>query len=160
MKQTINHETLGEIVYEEGFWLGRKMLYINGAELEKLSKNVFRTESGEQVTLKGNFATGVSMQIGAETIQLTPKIKWYEITLSVLPLILVLVWGNSATLCKIVPIVGGAIGGLIGGVFCALNMVLVKKVRPVWLKILISVGMLGATFAVCYGIACAILAAV
>ena len=84
----------------------------------------------------------------------------HHAALSVLPLLLVLIWGNSVALCKIVPIVGGAIGGLIGGIFACANLVVIKGFSRLWLKILVSVGMLGGTFGVCYGIALAILSAV
>lgn len=55
MKQTVTHETLGEITYEEGFWLGRKSVYVNGNQLEKTSKNTFKLTDSENLTLKGNF---------------------------------------------------------------------------------------------------------
>ena len=39
----------------------------------------------------------------------------FEIVLSILIFAFVMVWGNSAKLCAIFPIVGGAIGGGISG---------------------------------------------
>lgn len=160
MKQTVNHAALGEIVYEESFWTGKKTLSMNGECLEKLSKTSFKAQNGQPVYLKGNYLTGVKAFVNGEYIQLTPSIKWYEAVLSVLPLLLVLIWGNSVALCKVVPIVGGAIGGLIGGIFACANLVVIKGFSKLWLKILVSVGMLGGTFGVCYGIALAILSAV
>lgn len=115
---------------------------------------------GEQVTLSGNFVRGVKITVANETIQLVPPVKWYEILLSILPFILVMVWGNSVELCKIVPIVGGAIGGGISGLMMFTNLIVIKRVNKLWLKILISLGMLVATFIICWAIACAILAAI
>lgn len=76
--------------------------------------------------------------------------KWYEIVLSVLPVALILIWGNSAALVSIVPVVGGALGGLISGIIAVLNLLIVKGVKPIWLKILISIGMLAAAFLLCF----------
>ena len=76
--------------------------------------------------------------------------KWYEIVLSVLPFALILICGNSAALVSIVPVVGGALGGLISGIIAVLNLLIVKGVKPIWLKILISIGMLAAAFLLCF----------
>lgn len=69
---------------------------------------------------------------------------------SVLPFALILIWGNSAALVSIVPVVGGALGGLISGIIAVLNLLIVKGVKPIWLKILISIGMLAAAFLLCF----------
>ncbi len=157
MKNIIKHEQLGEIVYEESFWTGKKNITINGKTAEKLSKTEFRTESGEKISVVGNFLAGTKATIGSRAIELTPKIKWYEYILAVLPFVLIMIWGNIVALCKIVPIVGGAIGGLISGIFSMLNLFVIKRVRQVWLKILITVVALGLTFLACYLVALAIL---
>lgn len=160
MRQVVQHEKIGEIVYEEGFWTGKKSLYINGEQLEKTSKTTFTANSGEQVTLTGNFLKGVSAGIGGETVQIVPAIKWYEIVLSVLPFLLIMIWGNVVELCKIVPVVGGAIGGFISALLSVTNVIIIKRVDKIWLKIVISVAMLAATFGICCGIGYAIVASV
>ena len=159
MKLHITHDRLGEIDYEESFWTGKKRLSIGGKELTKLSSKQFRDDAGKEYRIKGYYIMGVTLLDGTEEIRLSPAPKWYEIVLSLLPLILTITWGNSTVLCSFVPIVGGAIGGLIGGVLGCLNFVLVKRAKALWLKIVISVGMLAACFLVCYLIALAILAA-
>lgn len=157
MKQTIQHETYGEIHYEESFWTGKKSVSIGGTPLEKVSKKEFRLQDGSLVKISGNFLQGASLDINGETIRLTPKLKWYEIVLCILPFILVVTWGNIPALCAIVPIVGGAIGGAIGGLFCALGLFGIRSVKPIWLKIIIALVSLGVTFGVCCGIGYAIL---
>lgn len=159
MKTVIQHQTYGEIVYDESAWTGKKAVSIGGTPLEKLSKKEFRMQDGTTVTVKGGFFQGAGLDIKGETIVLTPRVKWYEIVLCILPLLLTLVWGNVPALCMIVPIVGGAIGGGIGGLFCIFGLWGMKSVKPVWLKILIGLGSFAVTFAICYGIAIAILAA-
>lgn len=117
------------------------------------------TTDNQQWTLKGNFLSGVVLNTGSETIRLTPSIKWYEIVLSILPFILIMMWGNIVALCEIVPIVGGAIGGAVSAVCCLLNLFIIKSVRQIWLKVIISIAFLGVAFLLCYLIAIPILAA-
>lgn len=157
MKCVIQHERLGEITYEESFWTGKKTLYVNGQALTKTARNVFQTSEGETIKLTGSFFTGIKANIGTEAVQLIAACKWYEYVLSVLPFILIMVWGNSVALCSIIPVAGGAIGGLIGGVFFALNMLFCRKTNNIFLKILICIVTTGICFLICYGIALAIL---
>ncbi|MCH5156053.1 MAG: hypothetical protein J1F69_05535 [Clostridiales bacterium] len=158
MKNVIKHERFGEITYEESIWTGKKSLYLNGQKLDSTSKNIFQTPSGETIELKGNFFSGISAVVGAETIAVMPGCKWYEYVLSLIP-ILIMVWGNTVALCKIIPIVGGAIGGGISGLFIALTLFIIKKIHNVFLKILFAIAMTGICFFICYLIALAILAA-
>lgn len=159
MKKIIQHETYGEILYEESIWTGKKYLTIGGEALEKLSKNQFKMQDESIATIIGNTLKGASLNIKGETISLTPKIKWYEIALCILPLLLTLTWGNIPALCAIVPIVGGAIGGAIGGAFSVLGLFLLRSVKPIWLKILIALASLAITFGICCAIGYAIVGA-
>ena len=85
--------------------------------------------------------------------------KWYEIVLSVIPFALILVWGNSVSLCSIVPVVGGFIGGAVSALFSMFNVMLIKSIKNVWLKIAVTIGMTALTFLACYLIALAFLSA-
>ena len=158
MKCIIKHERLGEITYTENAWTGKKSLYIGGQKLEQPSKSVFMTAYGERIELRGNFFRGTQLLIGSETIAVTPACKWYEYVLSAIPFVLVMIWGNAVPLCEIIPIVGGALGGAIGGLSFALCLLALRKVKNIALKILISVGITGVCFLICYLIALAILA--
>lgn len=160
MKQTIQHETYGEILFEENIWTGKKSVSIGGIALEKIAKKEFKLPDGGAAIIKGGFLQGAVLSVNGEDIRLTPKIKWYEVLLCVWPFILTIVWGNVPALCAIVPIVGGAIGGAIGGVFCVLGLYGIRSVKPIWLKILIALASFGVTFGICCGIGYAILAAV
>lgn len=57
---------------------------------------------------------------------------------------------RGSRILSIVPVVGGALGGLISGIIAVLNLLIVKGVKPIWLKILISIGMLAAAFLLCF----------
>lgn len=150
MKQVVDHAVHGKIEYEESFWTGKKKISINGTPLEKQAKGVFVTQSGDRVYMEGNYLTGSRINIGSERIQLTPPVKWYEIVLSVLPFLLIIIWSNSLPLVRIVPVIGGALGGAVSAVMSFLNLFIIKGIKPVWLKILISVCMLAATFCLCF----------
>ena len=150
MKTVIEDAAVGKIVYEESFWTGGKKLYVNGEELVKVSKKCFQTKDGQIWNIAGNYLRGAVLEKGEQKIRLTPAVKWYEIVLSVLPFALILIWGNSAALVSIVPVVGGALGGLISGIIAVLNLLIVKGVKPIWLKILISIGMLAVAFLLCF----------
>ncbi len=156
MQNIVQNEKFGEIIYDENFWTGKKKLTINGEELEKVSRKEFKTKSGEQVTIKGNFVIGAKLIIGGEAVTIMPTVKWYEILLAIIPLILIIVWGNSVALCRIVPVVGGAIGGAISGLCSAASLCFMKSVKQLWLKILIGVVFIVVSFGVCCGIGCII----
>ena len=159
MQQVVMHDTIGKIEYNENFWTGKKTLSVNDVPLQKISKKDFMLPSGEQVSVCGNYLTGSYLQTATEKIRLTPSVTWYEIALSVLPFLLILIWGNVPALCAIVPVVGGAIGGAISGVLSFVNLFIIKGIKSVWLKMLISVCMLGAAFLICFLIGLAILSA-
>ena len=86
MKSVVNHAVLGEIVYEESFWSGRKSLSVNGVALKAEQKNVFLTEENEKVQITGGYLRGAKMSYKGETVALSSPVKWYEIVLSVLTL--------------------------------------------------------------------------
>jgi len=144
MKASITHPSYGEIVYSESIWTGKKSLIINGTAVQPVSKTEFMIGENKAV-LKGNYLTGVSLSIGDETIELSPKSKWYEIVLAVLPIVFLLTWGNSATLFSIFPVIGGAIGGALGALGSVFSMLLMKKSQSPAVKILTGIGFFAAT---------------
>lgn len=159
MKETIQNETLGEILYEENFWTGKKSVAVNGVPLEKISKKEFRLQDGTTVTVSGNFLMGACLNAGGETIRLTAKIKWYEIVLCVLPFVFIITWGNVPALCALVPVVGGAIGGAIAGLMSVVGLYFMRSVKQIWLKIVIALAVFAVTFGICCGIGYALVSA-
>ena len=135
MKEFVQHPIYGEIVYNESFWTGKKTLTINGVCAQPVSKKEFTVE-GKKVVIIGSSLMGLKLQIDNDIIEVSPKPKWYEIVFAVLPLIFLLTWGNSITLCSIFPVVGGAIGGFLGAVGGCTSMILMKKQKNPLLKVL------------------------
>ncbi len=158
MKMTVNHPTYGEIVYAEGFWLGKKTLTVNGVEAAAVSKREFII-NGKHATLKGSFFSGASLCIDGESIEVCPKLKWYEISLVVALFGILFVWSNVPALCAIFPVVGGAIGGGLCGALGASTLCFMKSVRNPLYKILIGFGMFALTTLILFAIASIFLAA-
>ena len=162
MVELINHPTLGEIVYMESFWIGRKTLRVNGEYAVAVSKKEFLI-NGERATVKGSYYTGISILYNGEAIEITPKPKWYEFVLALIPILFLLTWGNSPTLCAIFPVVGGALGGLLGATFGILSLALMKKTEKTAFKVLIGVGLavlailIACVLAIIFGVLLALL---
>ncbi len=157
MKKVLEIENIGRVTYEESIWTGKKNISIDDKPLEKTSKTTFKMPDGRVIEAQGNFVIGATLKLENQTYEIFPSAKWYEYIMTFLPLILICVWGNLVYLCKIVPVVGGAIGGLISGLMSCLNLFLIKIVKPIWLKILIAIGITGLTFLICFLIALLIL---
>lgn len=160
MEKTVMHPVYGKITYDENIWSGKKTLSINGVTLSKINKNIFSWTNGManlSVVLKGNAMTGASIVIGGETIELYSKPSVLDWILSMLPFVLVMVWGNSRALCEIVPVVGGAIGGAISGMAIVLCMTNLRD-KKLGEKLLVGAVALLATFAVCAAIGYVMLA--
>lgn len=158
MDKTIRHPVYGVIRYDENIWTGKRTLAINGTILRKAKKNIYTLGEGESaipVTLKGNTLLGVTVVIQGQEITILPKPTALEWILSVLPFALVMIWGNNPVLCSIIPVVGGAIGGLVGGaawVYCACNM----RQKPVGQQIIMGLLATVIAFLICAAIGCVI----
>ena len=144
MQERYMHPFYGEIVYDESLWTGKKIITIGDKELQKVAKNKFMFNDKE-VVVKGSLLFGVKLCLENETIEFGKKPAWYEIALSLLPLLFLLVWGNSVTLCSIFPVIGGGLGGALGGLSSFFCLFLVRKMKGVPLKIAFCLGMLVAT---------------
>ncbi len=158
MKESIRHPLYGEIIYTESFWSGKKTLTVNGVDAQRISKKEYLINE-KRAILKGNYYTGACLYIDGELIQLTPKSTWYEIILSILPLVFLLTWGNSPALCAIFPVIGGAIGGfLAGGAFVA-SLLFMRRAKSPMSKIFIGIGVCAVSILISFALAIIILSA-
>ena len=173
MRNITKHEVYGEIIYDESFFTGKKEVYINGVKLAKVDKKTYsyRTrvkltdefgnviyneydapltkEINKNVEIKGNFLYGSTITIDNEEIEVSPKAKWFEIVLALFAPIFVVIWGNSASLCEIFPVVGGFIGGFLSCLISFSGFAIMKTKTSVLQKILVGLG-----FAVLSVLAC------
>ncbi len=152
MKAFVQHPVYGTIIYNEGFWSGKRSLTINGIDARSVSKKDFVIED-KNATITGSYLSGANLQIDGEAVVLTARAKWYEIILSILSLIFLMTWGNSAELCTIFPVVGGALGGALGGLSVFASLLLMKKSKSSMIKVLIGLGVFAATIAIAFVLA-------
>ena len=96
---------------------------------------------------------GLKLQIDNDIIEVSPKPKWYEIVLAVLPLTFLLTWGNSSALCSIFPVVGGAIGGALGAIGSMTSLLFIKKSKSLLPKLLIGIGAFVVTVLIAFTLA-------
>ena len=153
MLHEITHEKYGKIVFDENFWTGKKKLFINGTLLKKVARKKYLFEQdGEkiEIVLAGSFLAGSAIQIKDEKIQLTPQVKWYELIIPILFACLVIAWGNNVHLCKIIPIVGGAIGGAITGAMTVINIISIKSINNILIKLIVELTLGILTFVACW----------
>lgn len=145
MKASLLHPQYGQIDYIENIWTGKKHLQINGMPLTRRSGKTFLLKQGEEEIryyVKGNFISGIKLSIGEDTVQLSRRVKWYELVLSLFIAIFIIVWGNSAYLSTILPIMGGVIGGAIAGLMAIVNLSVIIGKEKIWQKLLLTLAML------------------
>ena len=121
-----------------------------------VSKDSFVYETLEEkiyFTIIGNIYKGSYLKVEEERFEIWSKTIWYEYILAIIPFILILIWGNSVSLCSIIPVVGGAIGGGVSGLLGFTSLIVMKNIKNPIYKILIGLGMIAATFIVCAVIA-------
>lgn len=162
MKKIIENEKVGLIEYDESFWTGKKKITINGTVFTKSTKKEYiGTIDGKVkvIEVTGNQITGLKLGVNGETVTVYPAPTWYEWILFILPFILVVTWGNSKALCGIVPVVGGAIGGLISAACSLIALLAMKAQKNPIIKVVIGLAGLIATFVICTLIGYAILSA-
>lgn len=160
MKTVVQNEKYGKFVVDENVWTGKIKVFLNGKELAKVDRTRYLIEEKKYIDFTGNSIKGLYMTVDNQTTQVTAPAKWYEIALSVLIFVVILIWGNSLTLCSIVPVVGGAIGGGLSAMLAVVNLFVMRGIKNVALKLLAFVGIFAVTFGLCAAIGTAILAAI
>lgn len=164
MEQLIKDARLGEkeILYRENIWTGKREIFVNGEPCRKVSRMHYTYLDGEReqsIDVKGNSLSGVKLHIGNEAFTVVSAPKWYEWVLALAALVFILIWGNIPATVNMFVVAGGALGGLISGIFMVSSMVAMRQIRQVWLKILIGLAFSGLTILVCHYVGVAILGA-
>ena len=154
MKAVTQNEFIGEIVYEESFWTGKRTISVNGVKWERSKhdkKEYFHetAEGKEVLTLKGNYLTGISVWYKGRVVEVLSKPTWYEILIAIFPLIFVCIWGNAEPLVMIFPIIGGAIGGFVSALGGATAMLVMRSMKVTKQKILVGCAISLGSIIVC-----------
>ncbi len=164
MKSVLNHEKYGEITYEESFWTGKRKLFFNGQELKKVNKKNFQLDKNDgtvvNLSLFGNIMMGVKIHIDGKTIVLLAPPAWYDYIFLVFIFAFGIAWGNVPALVKILPLPGGAVGGLLCGVAAAAYLCISRIVKKPIFKVLAFIVVLGLEILIGYAIAMIIISAI
>ena len=162
MEKTIDTQ-FGELKYNESFFTGKIDIYLNGIHAIKKRRKVFQIESDEDpnditsIYIYGNFLFGVKVIINGKIYTIYEKPRWYEYLIALLFIAVTIIWGSIPALVKIIPIVGGAIGGAIAGFFNALGFALARKTNKILKKLISLIGFGLLSFITCFAIAICIL---
>ena len=144
MKVVINNENTNNktLVYQEGFWTGKRTISYDGTPLTKVKRNIFeyKTEkTTENFEIKGNQLIGVTINMLGKDVGVSRKLTWYEIVLSILVFIPCILFG----------VVGGAAGGALG----LTNIMVIRSLDKTWVKIVVSVEFIAISLLLSYVLA-------
>lgn len=144
MKVVINNENTNNktLIYQEGFWTGKRTISYDGTPLTKVKRNIFeyKTEkTTENFEIKGNQLIGVTINMLGKDVGVSHKLTWYEIVLSILVFIPCILFGA----------VGGAVGGALGFT----NIMIIRSLDKTWVKIVVSVEFIAISLLLSYVLA-------
>ena len=138
MKEIIQHEKYGTIEFSEGNLVANRTITVNGQVLTKKSNKQFYLDDGTSVKVIGGLFSGVKLDIGGDIVQVSNPGTWYELAIYITGLVFLIVWSNSVALCSIIPMIGGAIGGILFAIPAVIGFSFsVKQKNPV-LKLIIT----------------------
>lgn len=148
MKITINNEQTNNKVleFEESFWTGKRSIIYDGVTLTKIKRNLYEYKQDdvvEQFQIKGNQMIGIIINMFGQEVEILRKLTWYEIVMAVLVLAPCVLFG--------------AIGGAIGGALGFTNLVIIRQVDKIYLKVIISIQFMIVGLLLSYIIACMVL---
>lgn len=138
MRVTINNEQTNnkELIYEEGFWTGKRTIVYDGETLTKVKRNIYINKAKDEFVIKGNQLVGVTITMLGKQVEVLRKLTWFEIALSVLVFVPCVLFG--------------AIGGAFGGGLGFTNVMLLRRIDKLYLKIIISLLMTGLAVLLSY----------
>lgn len=144
MKVVINNENTDNktLIYQEGFWTGKRTISYDGTPLTKVKRNIFEyktEETTEYFEIKGNQLIGVTINMLGKDVEVSRKLTWYEIVLSILVFIPCILFGA----------VGGAVGGALGFT----NIMVIRSLDKTWVKIVVSVEFIAISLLLSYVLA-------
>lgn len=144
MKVVLNNENTDNktLIYQEGFWTGKRTISYDKTPLTKVKRNIFEyktEETTENFEIKGNQLVGVTINMLGKDVEVSRKLTWYEIVLSILVFIPCILFGA----------VGGAVGGALGFT----NIMVIRSLDKTWVKIVVSVEFIAISLLLSYVLA-------
>lgn len=144
MKAIINNENTKNktLIYQEGFWTGKRTISYDGTPLTKVKRNIYeykKDEVAENFEIKGNQLVGVTINMFGNNVEVSRKLTWYEIVLSVLVFLPCILFG--------------AVGGAVGGVLGFTNVMVIRSINKIWGKIIVSIEFIAISLLLSYVLA-------
>ena len=130
-----------DIVYIESFWSGRKRVFYKNIECFKNENGNYEyinEEEKKEIIVDGSMLKGVNIKIDDKKIEVVEKIKWYEYLLC------------FSFLGIIFYDTGIIIGSLIASLFGMIDLILMRSMKNILLKILVSIITLALAFGTLY----------
>ena len=145
MRAVVDDPVLGQITYDENLITDKRTLFIGGAPAVKQKKRTYtfqRAGTAETAQLRGNFLTGVTLQVGERSIVLMRPMYWYEVLLGCLPAIFI-IWANASPIYLIpgIPVIGGGMGGFLSGLMVVISLVFMRRMKNIFWKVLFGLAM-------------------
>ena len=156
MKKEFEIEGIGKVQVTHNWFTGSFSFKINDQKMKKMSRLTYVLGSGDdKITLYrvGNGFKGFGFILNKVYYSLTKPAPKYVYILAAIPLPMTLVLGNIQALVSAgFYYVGGALGGAIAGLFTGLIIYFGIADLKQWIKILICILCIVATFFTCFGI--------
>lgn len=112
--------------------------------------NSITTKKDINIRLLGNNFKGRSINVGGFSYIYLEAIEWYEYFIAISLFVFFLIWSNVPALVKIIPTVGGALGGGIVGFLLGLSLAINRLTNNKGLRCLIITGFFLAGFLTCF----------
>ena len=129
-----------KIKYEEDIISGKKEITINNLKLNNPSKKEYIYRK-KKYKIKGNYFSGASL-IGEDTIEIVPKLKWWEAIFTALP-VLAFIFNIIFCLLSYDLITTFFLGVMIGILIFAAALVIItigmREIKKLWIKILFGI---------------------
>lgn len=123
MKEIKNLADGRQLIYQESFWTGRKKIFIDGEQIERVDKKHYQFNNHSWL-LKGNFIMGAHLEYNGNKIVLVDKLNVFQYIMVLLPMIAL-------------AILGGVIGALIGAFSTYFLAATFRSIKNILLQILL-----------------------
>jgi hypothetical protein len=112
-----------QLIYQESFWTGRKKIFIDGEQIERINKKYYQFNNHSWL-LKGNFIMGAHLEYNGSKIVLVDKLNVFQYMMVLLPVIAL-------------AFLGGVIGALIGAFSTYFLAATFRSIKNILLQILL-----------------------
>lgn len=149
MIKNITVKDVGNVEFRESFWSGKKRIFIDGREAVRRDRNLFLWEKDgveHQIIITGTVFSGLCVVIDKLSYRLTEPLPWYSYVIVIGGALFCAIWMFTPALVELVPLVGGAIGGGIVGLFVAIQIYVARILQRWWTRVLVGLSLVAANY--------------